>query len=88
MEKLTITIQKKEKILNILCSNGFSYAYASKLLRNKDVRVDDIKIKDNIVVDAGCEITVFYSKDKMFENEIDIVYQDENIIIVNKASGI
>lgn len=88
MEKLIFKTEKKDKILNILSSKGFSYAYASKLLRNKDVRVEDVKIKDNIIIESGCKITVFYSKEKMFENDIDVVFEDENIIIINKSAGI
>lgn len=88
MEKLTITTSKRDKILNILSSYGFSYSYASKLLRNKDVRIDDIKIKDNIMVDNGSVITVFYNKEFLNEKEIEIIYQDENVVIVNKPTNI
>lgn len=88
MEKLTISVSKRDKVLNILSSYGFSYSYAGKLLRNKDVRIDDIKIKDNMIVDKGSVITVFYNKEFLNETEIEIVFQDENIVIVNKPTNI
>lgn len=88
MEKMVFVVTKKDKLLNILTSKGFSYAYASKLLRNKDVRVDDFKIKDNIVVQEESEITIFYNKEFLTTQNFEIVYEDENILLVNKPSGI
>ena len=88
MEKLIFKATKKDKILNILTAQGFSYAYASKLLRNKDVRVEDIKIKENIVVENGDEITVFYEKNAMSFQTIEKVFEDDNILVVNKPAGI
>lgn len=87
MEKLIINCEKKDKIANILCQKGFSYNYVCKLLRNKDIRIDDIKIKDNIEVEQGCKITVFYSAVEL-QKTMEIVYQDDNIIIVNKPASI
>lgn len=88
MEKLIFKANKKDKILNILTGHGFSYAYASKLLRNKDVRVNDFKIKDNIQIEEDDEITVFYNEESLNKLNIDKVYEDENILIVNKPAGI
>ena len=88
MEKMTFIVNKTDKIANILCEKGFSYKNVNKLLRQKDVRVDEIKIKENIVVTKGCQIAVFYDKTMLCEKELPIVFQDENICIVNKPSGI
>lgn len=88
MEKLIFKTTKKDKILNILTAKGFSFAYASKLLRNKDIRVEDFKIKENIMVESDSEITVFYDKEALNEVSFEIIYQDENILIINKPSGI
>ena len=88
MEKLIFKAEKKDKLLNILTGKGFSYAYASKLLRNKDVRIEEVKVKDNVMVDAGDEITVFYDNNALTAQNIEIVFEDENILIVNKPTGI
>lgn len=88
MEKMTFKANKKDKLLNILTSRGFSYAYASKLLRNKDVRVNDCKMKDNILLEEDDEITVFYTSDAITSPQIEKVFEDENILIVNKPAGI
>ncbi len=87
MEKKVILTKKKDRILNILCGEGFSYNYASKLLRNKDVKIDGVRVKENIDVMVGSEITVFYSENGIAA-KFEIVYQDENIYIISKKSGI
>lgn len=87
MEKMTIIAKKNDKLLNILCGEGFSYNYASKLLRNKDVRVDGDRVKDNLDIMLGSEITVFYTENGLV-SKFEIVYQDENIYIISKKSGI
>ena len=73
MEKLIFKTTKKDKILNILTAKGFSFAYASKLLRNKDIRVEDFKIKENIMVESDSEITVFYDKEALNEVSFEII---------------
>jgi 23S rRNA pseudouridine955/2504/2580 synthase len=88
MEKLIFKTEKKDKILNILADKGFSYAYSNKLLKNKDVRVEDMKIKENILVEKDSEITVFYDKNALYEQKIETVYEDDNVLIVNKPSSI
>lgn len=88
MEKLIFKTDKKDKIANILCDKGFSYQSVNKLLRQKDIRIDDFRIKENIMVDKDSEITVFYDLSMLEEKKFDIIFEDQNIIIVNKPSGI
>ena len=58
-------------------------------MRNKDVRVDGVKISSNINVCEGCSIIVFYDESMIkTEQNIDIVYQDDNIIVAGKPQGI
>lgn len=88
MEKLNFTTSKRDKIANILCEKGFSFQSVNKLLRNKDIRIDGVKIKENIAVERDSEITVFYDSSMLKMTEFDRVYEDDNIIIVNKPCGI
>ena len=50
MQKIEFEVKKKDKLLNVLCAQGFSYSHACKLLRNKDVKVDEVRVKENIDV--------------------------------------
>lgn len=86
MNKLAFINEKEDKIINILLRKDFSYNHACKLLRNKDVRVDGVKISDNLEIAKGSEIVVFYENLDNVKN-IEKVYEDENIVIINKPQG-
>ncbi|MBQ9280498.1 MAG: RluA family pseudouridine synthase [Clostridia bacterium] len=62
-----------------------------KALRNKDIRVNGVKISENITVNPGDELTIYLTDDILFGKiELtpkDIAYEDSNIIIVNKPQN-
>ncbi len=58
-----------------------------KALRKKDIRVNDVKISENIILHEGDEIKL-YILDKYLVPSFDIVYEDENIFVINKPKGI
>lgn len=89
MKKLEFISDKHEKITNFLLKKGFSYNNACKLLRNKDIRVNGVKIAKNFELESGDNIVVFYDENMLkTEQKIEIIYQDDNIIIVNKPQGV
>ena len=90
MIKKEFTCQKQDKVLNIVSKNEISYSNANKLLRKKDIRVDNVKINENIVVYPGQKITVFMPEEFLMDEKkfFEIVYEDENILIINKQKGI
>ena len=77
-----------------------------KTLRKKDIKVNDKRISENIILNAGDNIKVYISDEILFNNSndnsnkisscdlilnnfnFDIIYEDENILILNKPSGI
>ena len=87
MEKKIFIADKNDKLANLLSKEGFSYNYASKLIRNKDVKVDDVRVKENIDVLFGSEITVFYTEENI-KQKFEIVYEDNNVYLINKKAGI
>ena len=87
MEKLSFINDRQEKLADILCKKGFSYNYVCKLLRNKDVKVDEIRVKDNLLIEKGSQITVFYEASALSQG-YEIVYQDSNVIVLDKKTGI
>ena len=95
MKKIEISSSKIDKVLNIVSTDidGLSYSLANKLLRKKDIRVNDKKISDNIFVGIGDKITVFvpdnYNETITKEdNFFEIVYEDDNVLFINKFKGI
>lgn len=82
-------VNESGNLINIL-SKKFSNISLSKLksiLKSKDVKVDGARVKENVFVDVGQEITIYFSDD-LFEVKVDVVYQDENIIVVNKPQNL
>ncbi len=68
---------------------GLSSSMFFKTLRKKDIKVNGKRISDNIVIYQN-DVIEIYLEDKFLFNtyELDIIYEDDNIIIVNKPSGI
>ena len=90
MRKIEIVAEKNDRLLKVLekqCSNIEYFAFA-KALRQKDILVDGIRIKENIVVPAGSKITCYVLDDAFKKDMFNIIYEDNNIILINKSSGI
>ncbi len=91
MEKKSISIKKEQDVISALATLGISYSYACKLLRNKDVRINNEKIKENQPLYIGDELTLFLRENVTSPEEIlkkSVVFEDKNIIVANKSAGI
>lgn len=68
---------------------GLSSSMFFKTLRKKDIKVNGKRISENIVIYQN-DVIEIYLDDKFLFNtfELDFIYEDDNIIIVNKPSGI
>ena len=58
-----------------------------KILQNKDVKVNNQRVKENMTLNKNDKIIVFY-QEKEQKEWFNVVYKDINVIIVNKKSGI
>lgn len=69
--------------------NGLSLNILYKALRKKDIRINNIKVNENCIVNLGDEITIFINDDLLYKTfDIDIVFEDDYILVVNKPAGI
>ena len=59
-----------------------------KALRKKDIRINDVRINDNVILHYNDELKIFITDDLLFSSTLDIIFEDNNILIVNKPSGI
>jgi len=90
--------QKIDKfILKILKEMPKSFLY--KMYRKKNIKLNDAKISGKETLKAGDEIKIFFSdetyekfKGEEKENKVkklfEVVYEDENVLIVNKPVGL
>ena len=68
---------------------GLKQSTLYKALRQKDIRINDVRINSNETIHLGDKIKVFIIDELLFiTNNIEIVYEDENILVVNKPTGI
>lgn len=88
MEKKEIVVKKDCSLIEELSNIGLNYTNIKKLLKNKDIKVNDLRVKEDCMLFEGDSVVVYYSSDQLKQVEIDIVFQDENIIVVNKPYGI
>lgn len=86
MNKIDIKVERVNKVSNILLDYGFSYNAVCKMLRTKDVRIDNVKISSDLDVFGGQVVTCFCKE--FPENKFTVVFEDENVLIINKKSGI
>lgn len=59
-------------------------------LRNKDIRVNDIKVSTDVAVNESDKITVYIKDEILFNlpDNLNIVYEDDNILVINKPANL
>ena len=89
MQKLDFVVEKEMKLSKAIIDKlpVFSLHDIKKILSNKDVKVNNIRQKEDIVVQKGDKITVYYIEKEQKE-WYSLVYSDDNVLIVNKRAGI
>lgn len=67
--------------------SGVSFGMAQKILRKGDIKVNGKRIKENIDIRCGDVVSIYTPTSKKFPN-IEVIYEDDNILIVNKPAGL
>lgn len=92
MRKLIVDKKyNNKKLTNFLLDsfNGLSINTIYKALRKKDILVNDVRVKDNVILNAGDNVTVYITDNYLFKQmHLDIIFEDDNIAVINKPSGI
>ena len=93
MERIVVNEETNERIDSYLSKNtDFSRSKVAKMLKSGSILINDKNIKNSYVLKVGDVITIGeYKEDEMsIEPEnipLDIVYEDEDVIVVNKPNG-
>lgn len=93
MEKIEIVCEKDDKLFEVISKSFYplSFSLINKLIRQKDIRVNNTVVKENMKVLKNEKIIIFLTQNEIigtFKRKIEIFYEDENILIVNKFKGI
>ena len=90
----TLIVSKKydNKKLNSFILASFpdlSLNILNRALRKKDIRINGVRVKDNVVLSENDEVTIYISDEFLFKKvDLDIIFEDDNILIINKPIGI
>ncbi len=72
--------------------NGLTNNTFNKTLRKKDIRINDVRVSENKTIYEGDEIKVYIVDDLLYKkdtnSQIEIVYEDSNIVVFNKPENI
>lgn len=101
MKDLIVNKKYNNKKLNTFLLDMFenlSLNTLYKALRKKDIRINDKRVSENSTIHTGDKITVYITDELLFSNKknnaikscifSNIVYEDNNILLVNKPSNI
>ena len=93
MREIRVNKKYDNKKLNIFLLDSFNNLSPNNLykaLRKKDVRINNVKVSTNETIHEGDIIAIYLTDDLLYGNSINysIVFEDDNILIVNKPSGI
>lgn len=89
MQKIEFKVSKDIELVKAIIDElpFLSRFDVKKILENKDVKVNKARTKENLQLKNGDEVVVFY-QEKQEKEWFSLVYQDENVLIVNKRAGI
>ena len=92
MRKLIVPQKYNNKKLNTFILASFpelSINMLNKALRQNDIKINGVRIKENVSIYENDEIAVFIADEYLFSKpSIEKVFEDENILVINKTNGI
>ena len=92
MRELIVPAKYDNKKLNTFLFDSFDDLKQStlyKALRQKDIRINNIRISSNETIHTNDIVKVYIVDELLFShNDFKIIYDDDNILIVDKPTGI
>ncbi len=77
----------KSKISQLVYSQlGLSYNTIKKIIRNKDVKINGIRVSEDLVLAKNDDILIYFKE--IERRNINVIYNDENIVVVFKTRNI
>lgn len=92
MKKLVVDKKYNGKKLNKVILEkipDIKYSTFCKLLRKKDIKVNGKRVNKDVEVFENDEVLIYIQDDLLRSNkEIETVFEDDNILVINKDAGI
>lgn len=89
MQKIEFETKTEKKLIKAIIDElpFLSRFDVEKILENKDAKVNNMRIKQDVDLSVGDKVVVFYTEKEQKE-WYTLVYADDNVVIVNKRAGI
>lgn len=82
-----IVIQQKQLLSDAILENTeLGYYRVQKIIKNRSVKINGVRVGVDMNVNSG-DVVYAYLPDRE-KDSIEVVYRDENILVVNKNAGI
>jgi len=92
MKNLTIGKEFDNKKLSVYLQHqfdGLGLNTIYKALRKKDIIVNEKRINSNIILHQNDNVIIYIPDELLYRQfDIEIIYEDDNIVVVNKPIGI
>lgn len=92
MKRIVVSKKYNEKKLSktiIESLNNVSYNTFCKLLRKKDIKVNNSRVNKDVILHENDIIEIYLPTDlENIKMKFDIIYEDENILVIDKPSNI
>lgn len=93
MKKIYVENNKKNiKLVNYILNNfpKLSPSFLYKALRNKDIKINGKRVSKDISLETGDILEIYISDDILYNvpKKIDVIYEDENLLVVFKPQGV
>lgn len=92
MKRIVVSKKYNEKKLSktiIENLNNVSYNTFCKLLRKKDIKVNNSRVNKDVILHENDIIEIYLPTDlENIKMKFDIIYEDENILVIDKPSNI
>lgn len=92
MRSLIVPQKYNNKKLNTFILDSFpelSINMLNKALRQKDIKINGTRVKENVNIYEKDEVAIYIADEYLFNKiQIDKIYEDENILVVNKPNNI
>ncbi len=85
MKSFICNENRKLSKLALYYIEDLSYSSFMKALRKKDVKVNGKRVNEDMMLSKGDKVEIFYVRTSVAKFEV--IYKDENILVVNKYSG-
>ena len=88
MNKFEINVDKPCRLSDVLYGFGLKASQVNKLFKDKDVKVNGVRCKTDQSIAVGDQVVFFVADQVNVAKKIETIFEDKNIIVVNKPSGI